>query len=238
MIIYQYPAFRHWFAQVARTQNVSLAYDNASSPNTVSRLTGSFVTDGHQVGARLAVLGTPDNDSGWYEIGTVSALSMSLITGQNFTSSYTDTSSLVSSFYELDGMEKWPQDLVRANGFDDGFGPSATPFLQFPITLSVNGGVTDATAGTSYTWYLSQRTPIAANQHFTMDHADATKTGTVTLALTATAVSDAQLASATANVNVGQRITLLNNVYIYCQRQSDKAIQRAHLLTLSDAQPV
>jgi hypothetical protein len=237
-IIAQYVAFRHWFAEVARTQGVSLTYDHVSSPNTISRASGSFVTDGYEEGMTLQVIGTPDNDGGAYEVGAVSALTLSLVTGQNFTSSYTDTSSLVGAFYELDGMEEWPTDLVRANGFDGGFAASVLPFSPFPLTLTVNDGVTDATAGTSYTWYLSQRTDDATKQHLTMTHANTATTGTVTLALTSTAVADLGLASTTSSLNAGQRVKLLRNVFVYCQRQSDKAIQLAHLLTLSDAQPV
>lgn len=238
MILYQYVAFRHHFAEVGRTQAVSLAYDHTSTPNTVSRASGSFITDGHVVGATLQVSGTSDNDGGSYEIGAVTALSLSLITGQNFTSSYTETSTLVSALYENDGMEEWPLANVRAGGFDDGFTPSVTPMTPFPLTLTVNGGITDAAAGTSYTWYLSQRTEVGASQHFTIAHADTAKTGTVTLTLTSTAVADLGLSATTDSLNVGQRVKLLRGVYVFCQRASDKAIQIVHLLPLSDAQPV
>lgn len=238
MILHSYPAFRHWFAEVARTTAVSLTYNHVASPNTITRASGSFVADGYEVSQRLRVIGTTDNDSGFYEVGAVSALTLSLIAGQNFTSSYTETSSLVGAFYELDEMERWPSANVRAGGFDDGFTASVLPFSPFPLTLTVNGNITDASAGTSYLWYLSQRTADATKQHLTMTHADATKTGTVTLALTSQAVADLGLSSTTASLNVGQRVKLLTNVYVFCQRVSDKAIQQVGLLALSDAQPV
>lgn len=235
-ILYSYVAFRHHFAQVARTQAVSLTY-NATSPPTITRGAGSFVSDGHLAGHTVSVIGTTNN-GGRYTVGTVAALTLTLSADDSLTAEGPVTSSLVSAFYELDMMERWPTTLVRASGFDDGFTPSVTPFSPFPLTLTVNGGIADASAGTSYTWYLSQRTEDTSGQHLTITHADSTKTGTVTLALTAQAVADLGLASATSSLNAGQRIKLLTNVYVYCQRASDKAIQQVGLLGLSDAQPV
>jgi hypothetical protein len=237
MILGLYTAARHHFAEVARSSAVSLTY-NAGPPSTITRASGSFVADGHLAGHTVQVIGTASND-GRYEVDTVAALTITLV--DTMTGGETVTSSLVGAFYENDGMEQWPLANVRAGGFDDGFAtvPANTiPLTPFPLTLTVNAEATDVSAGTSYTWWLSQRTETAASQHFTMTHADSLKTGTVTLALTATAVSDLGLDSATDALNVGARMKAFRNVYVYCQRDSDKAIQLVHLLALSDAQPV
>lgn len=237
MVVGQYVAMRHHFAEVARTSAVSLTYVHSPTPSTITRASGSFVTDGFEAGMTLQVIGTTDSDA-LYEIATVTASTITIVSGQQFNSSETIVSSLVGAFYELDGMEQWPLDLVRANGFDDGFTPDETPMSPFPMELTVNGNVADSVAGTSYKWYLSQRTETVASQHFTMAHADSAKTGTVTLALTSTAVADLGLDSAADALNLSQRTKLLKYVYVFCKRDSDGAIQQAHLLGLSDAQPV
>lgn len=236
MIIHQYAAFRHWFAEVARTGAISITSDNTVTPNTLTRASGSFVADGFLDGHTLTVASS--STAVQHTVDSVTALVLELSADAPLSGSGTETLSIVGAFYELDGMEQWPTTLIRANGFDDGFTPSVTPFSPFPLTLTVNGGITDASAGTSYMWYLSQRTETVASQHLTMTHADTAKTGTVTLALTSQAVADLGLDSTTSSLNAGQRIKLLTNVYVYCQRQSDKAIQQVGLLSLSDAQPV
>lgn len=107
MILPTYSAARHHFASVGRTTSVSLTYDHVSTPNTVSRASGSFVTDGFVAGQTLDVANTTDNDAR-YTLASVSALSMSLVTGQQFNSSETIVSSLTGAFYANDGAEVWP----------------------------------------------------------------------------------------------------------------------------------
>ena len=236
-IVFQYVAFRHHFAEVARTQGVSLTYTHAIDPGTITRGSGSFVTDGFEAGQTLDVFGTSANDAR-YEVGSVSALTLTLAAGQQFNSTETIASSLVGAFYELDGMEQWPITLVRANGFDDGATASIRPFTPFPVTLTINGDITDVAAGTSYTWFVSQRTEVGTLWGMTVTHPDAAKTGTIRLTLTANAVSELGIGTAVSPLNAGQRQRLLKHCTAYVQRQSDKAIQVIDLARLSEIQTV
>jgi hypothetical protein len=236
-VVEQYLAFRHHFAQVARTQGVSLTYTHGINPGTIARASGSFVDDGFEAGMSLDVIGTTDNDAR-YTIATVAAGLLTLSTGQQFNSTETITSSLVGARYELDGMERWPIALVRANGFDDGATPSKRPFTPFPVTLTVNGDITDVAAGTSYTWYVSQRTDTGGSRGFVVTHPDSAKTGTIQLSLTARAVADLGIGTSVSPLNAGQRQRLLKHCYAFVQRASDKAIQIVDLANLSEIQTI
>jgi hypothetical protein len=130
-----------------------------------------------------------------------------------------------------DGMERWPVDLVRANGFDDGFTGIARPIQAFPITVSCNGGVVDASdANSVYHWYLSQRTDDTTKQWISMAHASILNSGSVTLSLTALAVSELGLGAATDSLTEDQLTRITKNLHLYVQRKriaagGDSAIQ-------------
>ena len=232
MILASYSALRHHFAEVARTTGVSLTYDHVSSPNTITRASGSFVTDGFEVGMSLDVANTTDNDAR-YTVAAVSALSMSVATGEQFNSSETITSSLTGATYETDGAETWPTALVRANGFSSTWSLLPRPVTICPAQLTVNGLATDAVAGSSYRWYLRQRTDNAADQWLALAHANPLATGTVAISITDAGVAALGLATATTKMSADQQVRLLRNVTVYCRRDSDGAIQFVDLLTLS-----
>lgn len=231
MIIGSYNAFRHHFAEVARTGLVSLTYDHSVTPSTISRAAGSFVTNGFEAEQSLRVLGTTDNDAE-YEIGSVTATTITLATGQQFNSSETIASSLVGAFYELDGKEQWPIANVRAGGFTGLDIPR--PIITAPIDITCNAGATDAADGTTYNWYVSQRTPDANAWMWAVSQPDATKSGSIRLSLTAYALLELGSSAATA-LNADQQIRALRKVFVYVQRASDRAIQFAELYTASNA---
>jgi hypothetical protein len=182
----------------------------------------------------LDVANTTNNDAR-YTIASVSALTMSIV--EQFNSSETVTSSLTGAAYSKDGYETWPRALVRSGGFSDTwvFAP-AKPITTFGtgLALTINATATDAAAGSSYTWYLRQRTDDSALQWILPIHATPeTITGTVRLTLTARCVSDLGLASATVKLTAAQQRRVLRNVWIFVKRLSDGAIQQADLWQLS-----
>lgn len=64
---------------VATTGAVSLTYtDNGASADTITRGSGSFITDGFTNGAKITVTGTANNN-GTYTVQTVEALTLTLI---------------------------------------------------------------------------------------------------------------------------------------------------------------
>ncbi len=230
MILTSYAALRHHFAEVGRTTSVSLTYDHVSSPNTVSRAADSFITDGFEAGQSLDVANTTANDAR-YTIASVSALSMSI--EEQFNSSETIVSSLTGATYYTDGAETWPTALVRANGFSSTWSLLPRPLTICPAQLTVNGLVTDAVAGSSYRWYLRQRTDIAADQWLAIVHANPLATGTVAITITDAGVAALGLATATTKMSTDQQFRLLRNVTVFCRRDSDGAIQFVDLLQLS-----
>ena len=232
MILATYSDLRHHFALSGATSGVSLTFVAASS--TITRPSGSFITDGLEAGMTLDVFGTASND-GRYTLSAVAALSLTV---EESLTNETVTAGLYGAFYELDGMEQWPLAKFHTAGFDAAPTLSAQPFSPLPITVSCNAGVTDAVAGTTYKWYLSQRTDVYARQYLTTTHADSTKTGTVSLALTSLAVTTLGLAGATSPLNAGQRTQVFKHCRLFVQRASDRAIQAYDLLRLCEGHTV
>lgn len=130
-----------------------------------------------------------------------------------------------SASVDPDGMPTWPIASVRAGGFTAGLSGIGRPIQAFPLTVSCNGGITDAAASDTYAWYLSQRTDDTAAQYMSIVHSTAGTSGTVTIALTAKCVADLALASATASLTEDQLVRILNDVHLYVKRRSDDAIQ-------------
>jgi len=229
MIVPTYSAARHHFATVARTTSVSLTYDHTATPNTIARVSGSFVTDGFLAGQSLDVANTTSNDAR-YTVATVAALTMTIATGEQFNSSETIVSSLTGAFYANDGAEVWPTALVRANGFSSTFVITQSPITLYPSQWTINNYVTDAAAGSSYTWFLRQRTDDPDLQWLQAVHADSTRTGTLYVTLTARAVSDLGIATSLTKLTASQQLRVLKSVTAFCKRNSDGAIQQIDVL--------
>lgn len=232
MILSSYPEFRYHFATVARTSGVSLTYNHLANPDTIARASGSFVTDGFTTAMSLDVFGTTAND-GRYTIASVSALTLQL--GGSLTSSETIVSDLTGAQYEVDGAETWPLTKTHVTTFESTWSPvTPVPIRRFPVTVTINGGATDVSAGSSYTWYVRQKTDDSTLQWMLASHTLATKTGTITLQLTQKCVDDLSLSGATAKLNE-HTDRVLRNVTLFVKRLSDGAIQFIDLDRLSAA---
>lgn len=229
VILHDYAHFRHHFAEVARTIGVSLTYA-AGPPATISRGAGSFVTDGYVAGMNVDPSGTASND-GRYTIDTVAALTLTL-SADDTLSPEVVTSSLTGATYYVDGYETWPRDNVRAGGFSDTWNLLPRPITGFPAQLTVNSLVDDVTAGTSYVWYVRQRTDDVAKQWLSVTHADPASTGTIALSLTAKCATDIGAVDLT-KLTIEQQRRILRNVWVFVKRLSDGAIQQADLFQLS-----
>lgn len=231
MILPSYAAFRHHFAEKGQTTSVSLTYV-AGPPSTITRASGSFVDDGHVAEASIDVANTASND-GRYTIDTVAALTITLSADDALANEGPVTSSLTSAFYYTDGAEEWPRDNVRASGFSDTWDMAPRPITAFPAIITINDGVTDSVAGTSYTWYVRQRTDDSSLQWLSVVHPDATKTGSIALLLTSKAVTDLGIALTTTKLSTEQQRRVLRNVWLFVKRESDGAIQQIDLFQLS-----
>jgi hypothetical protein len=231
VILASYSALRHHFGEKGQTTSVSLTYV-AGPPSTITRASGSFVDDGHEAGMSIDVANTASND-GRYTIDTVAALTITLSADDSLSAEGPVTSSLTSALYYTDGAEEWPRDNVRAGGFDDTWSMSPRPITAFSAIITVNAGVTDAVAGTSYTWYVRQRTDDSSLQWLSVTHPDATKTGSIALELTAKCISDLGLDGASVKLTQEQQRRVLRNVWLFVKRESDDAIQQQDLMQLS-----
>lgn len=231
MILPSYSALRHHFAEVARTTAVSLTY-NVGPPSTITRGAGSFVTDGFEAAMSVDVANTVSNDAR-YTVDTVAALTLTLSSADTLIAEGPVTSTLTGATHENDGAETWPTALVRANSFSSTWSLLPRPITICPAQLTVNALVTDATAGTSYRWYLRQRTDVVADQWLSIAHANPLSTGTITITITTAGVAALGLATASTKMSTDQQIRLLRNVTVFCRRDSDGAIQFVDLLQLS-----
>ncbi len=229
MIIGHYTSFRHLFAEIARTDLVALTYV-PGSPATITRTTGSFVDNGFLERQTIKVIGTADNNS-VYVAHSVAALTITLDDDETLVAEGPVDSALVGAFYELDGKEQWPIANVRAGGFTGLDIPR--PIVTTPFTITCNAGATDAADGTTYNWYVGQRSPLAADWFWTVTQPDDTKSGTIRF--TASDLMVAEFGGGAASLNAERQIQALRKVYVYVQRQSDKAIQFAELYTASNA---
>ena len=135
-----------------------------------------------------------------------------------------------SATLDVDAMEVWPVANVRGAGFTTGVFGIGKPIQAFPITVSCNAGVSDATAGTTYAWFLSQRTEDTAAQWLSCVETTAGTSGTVTISLTAKCVTDLALGGTTSSLTNDQLVRILKNVHLYVQRASDDLIQWVDLL--------
>jgi hypothetical protein len=223
-----YQDLRHQFARVARTTGVSLAYDSAT--NKITRASGSFTADGFTAGMTASVSGTASND-GQYTVSFVAPLVLTL--SDALPATETTVSSIEGAEFELDGAEKWPVDLVRANGFSSTITMLPKPATQFPVEVTCNGLATDVAAGSSYVWYARQRTDDAALKWLDVSTIDSTRTGTVVIQLTDKAVADMGLAAKTSKLTGDQQVRVMRNVTLFVKRLSDGAIQFVDLLILS-----
>lgn len=134
-----------------------------------------------------------------------------------------------SASADADGMPTWPIASVRANSFTNGFTGIGRPIQAFPLTVSCNGGLSDIADSTTFNWYLSQRTDVAASQYMSITHA-AGVSGTVTIALTSKCVTDLGLSGVTDSLTEDQLVRILNDAHLYVQRASDDSIQWVDML--------
>ena len=135
----------------------------------------------------------------------------------------------VGALLDVDGMPAWPIAKMRINGFDATITMTEWKLPDDPLpgdpagmTVTCNGGATDAHDGTAYDWYLSQRTDDNTRQVLAISQLDATKSGTVDISTTALA---ARLVPSTNYVLPDAKANLFRRCDLYVQRQSDRAIQ-------------
>lgn len=127
--------------------------------------------------------------------------------------------------------------MVGANGFTSNAVPRPFTIPVFKVTVNPTiagdetSGAADAMAGVDeYNWYVSQRTDVVARQHLTVAQV-ANHSGTLQFNITANASEMIEGLTVSTVLDELQMHLLYRNVWIYCQRISDDAIQQIELLT-------
>lgn len=130
---------------------------------------------------------------------------------------------------DSDGMLAWPLDHMRINGFANTIGltafaypPDRQPSDPATFTATCNAGRTDTADGTTYDWYLGQRTDDALSQVLTVTQPDLTRSGSI---LISTNTLTKRLIPSNNFVLPDSLANLFRRVDLYVQRKSDKAIQ-------------
>lgn len=135
---------------------------------------------------------------------------------------------------DIDGLPVWPVANLRINGFTNTFTypvtwalpPDPQPSDPATMTVTCNAQRTDVTDGTTYFWYLSQRTDDATKQALSVTQPDGTKSGTIVISTTTQAPKLVPGFDYTSIDGIAQ---LFRHTYLYVQRQSDQAIQYVNL---------
>jgi hypothetical protein len=224
MVLANFLGMRQLFAPKGGPTTAILTYNDPS--NVLSRSAGSFIAQGYQVGMYLDSIGTALND-GRRKILVVNALDMTL----EPTPALVDeavSSTVLAYFRDVDGLETWPIDKVRASGFANTITGIDSATTEFPVTVSCDGGADDSLELNDV--YLSQRTDYGPSRYFSLTRV-AGKSGSWSLALTAKAVSDLGIDGATAPLNADQLSRVLRYCTMYFRRQGDGAIQLLDLHT-------
>jgi hypothetical protein len=223
MVLANFLGMRQLFAPKAGPTTMVLTYNDPT--NVLSRSSGSFIAQGYQVGMYLDSMGTALND-GRRKILVVNTLDMVL----EPTPALVDeavSSTILGYFRDVDGLETWPIDNVRAGGFANTITGIDSTTTDFPVTISCDGEANDSLELNDV--YLSQRTDYGPSRYFSLTRV-AGKSGTYTLALTAKAVSDLDIEPEAA-LNADQMSRLLRYCTLYFRRHSDSAIQLLDLHT-------
>lgn len=131
----------------------------------------------------------------------------------------------------VDGLPRWPVEKRRINSFHDTIGkpPSLPSYFTSgasPLLISCNNLQTDAGAGSSYDWYLSQRSDEIASQMWRIVSPPVSPaiSGTVSLYFVP-AVAAKLLPSVTDYFSSDALAVTAAKCHLYVQRKSDMAIQ-------------
>lgn len=129
----------------------------------------------------------------------------------------------------LDGFQPWPVANLRANSIPE-IVLSSGPFTALSFRVSINAEAADG--GSSFDWYLSQRTDDPARQWFLAYQYSALRSGTLSIELSAIGIAELGLDSSGDTVTADQAALALKYCDAYCLRRSDGAIQRALITDL------
>lgn len=247
MIVPDYITMRHVFSAKIVESGVSLTFADAG-PDTITRGSGSFVTQGYQAGMTVEAVGSTSNDK-LYTIATggVAASVLTLVGEDSATAEGPVSCDVVAYWRYADGLPEFPgpqtrgTSLLRANGFDGGLTLVSVQDSDFETRFTANVGAADAAMGTDeYDWWLSDRTEVSANRLLSLTQKAAsgssTYSGTVDVSLTALAVTALGI-SLPGTLTTQQLVHLFKYAHLYCRRRSDGAYQwvdllEAHLLRL------
>jgi hypothetical protein len=193
--------------------------------------------------------GTSDNDA-VYTIATVAATVLTLVDDDAVTAEGPVSCQLTASWTDTDGWPEYPgpdtrgTDLVRANGFDDGFSIVTIQDLDFETLITINASAADSVAGVDdYDWWLSDRTEVPASRFLSLAQAPDTGgnsfSGSVNLSLTATCITELALALP-GSITMQQLASMFKFAHLYVRRRSDGAIQWVdlHALYLAELETI
>lgn len=122
----------------------------------------------------------------------------------------------------IDGVETWDSAMVDQAGFANSL--TFPQFVSFPYDIEVDAGP-DAVPGTDeYSWYLSQRTDVVANQYFEVQRND-TNSPVVTNSGRIRIVRTALAATLYPTVTTIALIAMFKDLDLYVYRVSDGLIQ-------------
>ena len=250
MTLYQnWQSFRSGFTDPVALGDASVDYEfipDALTPRVVLSVSGDWDAAGFTDAMTAHVAGTSLNDGAHrvaavvpgvltFTAGTVLQAETALVAGVTIEGLVLDPA---------DGMERWPVELVRANGFDGGISGIPTPYIAAGggnILLTVNASAADAAFGVDeYDWYVSSRTETEADQYFNSTSIPTlypfSFSGSMRLEQNVpTIAAGTGWDAVPGNLTPALNVKLFKYTDVYCRRRSDGAIQWINLLRAMQA---
>jgi len=207
----------------------------SGTPATITRGSGSFVTEGYLDGHYLDVtdgLGSTTVNAGRRLIDTVAATTLTLAAGETLTNEGPIDATFHSRFIDKDGYERWPDvdTYLHPSAFDDGFTGIPQPFDGTDFTVAVSGYTDDEKVNEDeYNWYLSQRTDDVSKQLLSIEQTPnaggISYSGSVIIG-----ISDYGLTQVSLPLSMNDQLLLFKYCHLYVQHLPTKNIQWVDLL--------
>lgn len=235
-VLLNYPSFRSQFSN-KKTEDVpnTITFDTIGSPEVIFRAGGSFVNEGYEPGMYMDIYNTASND-GRVQIELVTAATLVLMSSESLTYEVCTTAEFTYGFYDKDGLETWPYENMRANGFDGGITGFPSIYTGGQLILTCNGGAADAAQYVDeYDWYLSQRTDDPVNQPLTIVQKPLTGGNTYSGTVIIDISQSGYDLAGTSTIRADEIALIFKHCHLYVQRYpvgGSKAIQWTDLTNM------
>jgi hypothetical protein len=120
--------------------SVQVDFDDTGNPDTITRASGSWITDGLGVGSVITVAGSTSND-GTYTVATLTATVLTLILADSLVAETNTTTTITFTVASLNFYDTFL--ISTADDFDESFAVSSSYTFFIPDNVSTPSSSTD-----------------------------------------------------------------------------------------------